>query len=135
MAQKQGPYATPVNVIWENILFIPIFGIIDSKRGQEILESMLTKIADVKSKSIILDILGVPTVDSAVANNLIKIAKATKLMGTECIISGISPEVAQAMVNLGIDLGDVETTGDIADALRLAFDRAGLEVRPKKTAA
>ena len=126
---KRKKALTPVNILWEDILMIPIFGTIDSKRAQEIMETMLTKIIDTGHKTIILDILGVATVDSAVANHIIKIAKATKLMGCACIISGISPEIAQALVNLGIELGDVKTTSTLQDALEVAFETSGFEVR------
>lgn len=122
----------PVNVIWEGILLIPISGTIDSKRAQEIMETILNKIIETKSKSIIMDVLGVVTVDSAVANHLIKITKATKLLGTRCIVSGIVPEIAQIIVALGVDLGEVDTRADIADALELAFEVAGLEVVKRK---
>jgi len=123
---------TPVNILWENVLMIPLFGTIDSKRAQEIMETMLTKVIDTGCKTIILDILGIVTVDSAVANHIIKMTKATKLMGCRCIISGISPEVAQALVDLGIELGDVNTTSTMRDALERAFDISGLEVRKIK---
>jgi rsbT co-antagonist protein RsbR len=134
MAKKKenNPIPTPVNVLWEGILLIPISGIIDSKRAQVIMETILNKIIETKSKSIIMDVLGVVTVDSAVANHLIKITKATKLLGTTCIVSGIVPEIAQTMVALGTDLGEVETRADIADALDLAFEVAGLEVVKRK---
>jgi rsbT co-antagonist protein RsbR len=122
----------PVNVIWEGILLIPISGTIDSKRAQGIMETILKKIIETKSKSIIMDVLGVVTVDSAVANHLIKITKATKLLGARCIVSGIVPEIAQIIVALGVDLGEVDTRADIADALELAFEVAGLEVVKRK---
>ena len=122
----------PVNVIWEGILLIPISGTIDSKRAQVIMETILNKIIETKSKSIIMDVLGVVTVDSAVANHLIKITKATKLLGARCIVSGIVPEIAQIIVALGVDLGEVDTRADIADALELAFEVAGLEVVKRK---
>lgn len=134
MANKKenNPVLTPVNVIWEGILLIPISGTIDSKRAQEIMETILNKIIETKSKSIIMDVLGVVTVDSAVANHLIKITKATKLLGARCIVSGIVPEIAQIIVALGVDLGEVDTRADIADALELAFEVAGLEVVKRK---
>ena len=134
MANKKenNPVLAPVNVIWEGILLIPISGTIDSKRAQGIMETILNKIIETKSKSIIMDVLGVVTVDSAVANHLIKITKATKLLGTRCIVSGIVPEIAQIIVALGVDLGEVDTRADIADALKLAFEVAGLEVVKRK---
>jgi len=134
MANKKenNPVLAPVNVIWEGILLIPISGTIDSKRAQAIMETILKKIIETKSKSIIMDVLGVVTVDSAVANHLIKITKATKLLGARCIVSGIVPEIAQIIVALGVDLGEVDTRADIADALELAFEVAGLEVVKRK---
>lgn len=134
MANKKenNPVLAPVNVIWKGILLIPISGTIDSKRAQGIMETILNKIIETKSKSIIMDVLGVVTVDSAVANHLIKITKATKLLGARCIVSGIVPEIAQIIVALGVDLGEVDTRADIADALELAFEVAGLEVVKRK---
>jgi len=130
--QEGNDIPTPVNMIWEGILMLPIFGIIDSKRAQDIMETMLAKISDTGSKFIILDILGVANVDSAVANHLIKISKATQLMGCESIISGVSPEIAQTLIGLGVELGDITTTGTLADALGLSFKSLGLEVRKGK---
>ena len=121
--------ATPVNIVWEGILLVPIFGIIDSKKAQNIMETMLTKILDTESKTIILDILGVAAMDSAIANHILKISKATKLMGCECIVSGISPSIAQTLVHLGVDLGQVVTRATLKDALQFAFRSAGLELK------
>ena len=121
--------ATPVNIVWEGILLVPIFGIIDSKKAQSIMETMLTKILDTESKTIILDILGVAAMDSAIANHILKISKATKLMGCECIVSGISPSIAQTLVHLGVDLGQVVTRATLKDALQFAFKSAGLELK------
>ncbi|MDM8516461.1 STAS domain-containing protein [Desulfobacterales bacterium HSG16] len=129
MAESEMRTVVPVNMLWDKILMLPIFGTIDSARGQEIMESMLKKIIATKSKVIILDILGVPIVDSAVANHLIKITKATQLIGSEAIISGISAEIAQTMVSLGIELGNVTTTADLADAVQLAFDKTGYVIK------
>jgi rsbT co-antagonist protein RsbR len=128
---KKTEILTPVNILWDNILMVSIFGILESKRTQDLMESMLTKVSETGYKTIILDILGVITVDSAVANHLIKITKGTKLMGCVCIVSGISPAIAQTLVNLGIDLGNVITTSTLRDALEIAFDNSGLEVRKK----
>ncbi len=132
MANSKAKKGTPVNILWDKILMLPIFGMIDSARSQEIMETMLNKIIDTKSKVIILDILGVAVVDSAVANHLIKITKATQLVGAEAIISGISSEVAQTLVNLGIELGGVTTTATLADAVQLAFDKTGYIVEQTK---
>lgn len=127
--------ATPVTVLWENILMLPIVGTIDSKRGQEIMETILTKILETEAKTIILDILGIATVDSKVASHLVKITQACKLMGSDCVISGISPAIAQTLVQLGVELGGVYTTATLKDAVVLAFDMTGLEVVSRKKAA
>src|SRR5687767_6005624 len=92
---------TPVNILWDGILLIPISGMMDSSKAQSIMESMLEKILETEAKTIILDILGVAAVDSAVANHILKMSKATKLMGCDCLISGISPAIAQTLVHLG----------------------------------
>jgi len=123
---------TPVNMLWKNILLVPIFGTLDSKRAQDVMEAMLEKIVDTESKTIIMDILGVSTVDSAVANHIIKVTKATRLVGCDCIISGISSSIAQTLVHLGIELGNVMTRATIKDALELAFKMNGFEVREIK---
>jgi rsbT co-antagonist protein RsbR len=117
--------STPVTALWNDILMLPLVGIIDSRRAQEVMSSMLARIADTRAKVIILDISGVAVVDTAVANHLIKITKATALMGCSCIISGLSPAIAQTIVELGIDVGDVKTTATLRDALADAFRRTG----------
>ncbi len=118
--------STPVTQIWEGVLFLPIVGIVDSKRAQEIMNATLTKISQTQSRAFIMDISGVAVVDTAVANYLIKVTKATRLMGCECTISGLSPAIAQTIVELGIDIGKVKTTATMQDALVDAFQRLGL---------
>jgi rsbT co-antagonist protein RsbR len=118
--------STPVTQIWEGVLFLPIVGIVDSKRAQEIMNATLAKIAQTQSRAFIMDISGVAVVDTAVANYLIKVTKATRLMGCECTISGVSPAIAQTIVELGIDVGKVKTTATMQDALVDAFQRLGL---------
>lgn len=118
--------STPVTQIWEGVLFLPIVGIVDSKRAQEIMNATLTKISQTQSRAFIMDISGVAVVDTAVANYLIKVTKATRLMGCECTISGLSPAIAQTIVELGIDVGRVKTTATMQDALVDAFQRLGL---------
>ena len=120
--------STPVTAIWEGILLLPIVGVIDSKRSQDIMEAMLTKISDTQSKVIILDISGVAVVDTAVANHLIKISRATSLMGCECVISGISPAIARTIVELGIDVGSLRTTSTLKDSLSYAFAQTGIQL-------
>jgi rsbT co-antagonist protein RsbR len=120
--------STPVTAIWRDVLLLPIVGIVDSKRSQEIMNAMLTKIAEVQAKVIIMDIAGVAIVDTAVANHLIKITKATKLMGCECTISGVSAAIAQTVVELGIDVGEIRTTATLRDALESAFRDVGISI-------
>lgn len=123
--------AIPINVIWDKILFVPLIGTLDTSRGQNLLESMLNKILATESKIIILDILGVETVDTSVAQHLVNITKASKLLGCETIISGISPNIAQAIVSLGIDLGQVFTTSTLKNAFELALDQISMEIIQK----
>jgi len=124
--------ATPITILWKNILLLPIVGIVDSKRGQEIMETMLARIQEFEAKVIILDILGVAIVDSGVANHLLKISNATKIMGCNCIITGISPSIAQSLVHLGVDLKDIITRTSLKDGVEMAFGILGLEVKEKK---
>jgi methyl-accepting chemotaxis protein len=110
--------STPVTKIWDGVLFAPIVGIVDSKRSVDIMNKALNSIADTRARTLLLDIGGVAVVDTAVANHLIKIAKAAVLMGCRTIISGISPAIAQTIAELGIDLGAIQTTSTIESALR-----------------
>jgi rsbT co-antagonist protein RsbR len=121
--------STPVTALWDGILMLPVVGIIDSKRAQDIMHAMLSMIRETKAKVFILDISGVAVVDTAVANHLIKITKATRLMGCECTISGVSPSIAETVVELGIDVGNVSTTASLQDALVFAFAKTGAEIR------
>lgn len=120
--------STPVTEIWNGILFLPIVGIIDSHRARDVMNSTLAKIAAAQAQVFILDISGVGVVDTAVANNLIRITRATKLMGCESIISGVSPAIAQTIVDLGIDVGRIRTTATMRDALALSFRQVGAEI-------
>ena len=125
--------STPAIKLWDRVVILPVVGVVDSLRAQQMMNTMLTKIMETAAKVIILDIQGVAAVDTAVANHLIKIAKATKLMGCRCILSGISPAVAQTLVQLGIELGEMATNSTLQDALSDAFKLMDLEVRPKDT--
>ena len=120
--------STPVTSIWQGILMLPIVGLIDSKRAMDIMDSMLNKISETHAKVFILDISGVGVVDTAVANHLIKITKATQLMGCECTISGVSPAIAQTVVELGIEVGTVHSTSTLRDALEHAFHLTGVRL-------
>ena len=117
--------STPVTKIWDGVLFAPIVGIIDSKRSVDIMNRALSSISDTRARTLLLDIGGVAVVDTAVANHLIKIAKAAVLMGCKTIISGISPSIAQTITELGIDLGSIQTTSTIESALRESITRPG----------
>jgi methyl-accepting chemotaxis protein len=120
--------STPVAKIWEGVLFAPIVGIVDSRRSRDIMNKALASIVDNRAHTLMLDIGGVGVVDTAVANHLIKIAKAAVLMGCKTIISGISPAIAQTITELGIELGSVHTTSTIESALREAITNHGGKV-------
>ncbi|MBW1690814.1 MAG: STAS domain-containing protein [Deltaproteobacteria bacterium] len=122
----------PINILWDKMLMLSIIGLLDSKRTQVVMEDMLNKIQNNEAKVVVMDVQGVLAVDSAVANHLIKITKATRLMGCECIISGISPSVSQTIVNLGIELGEIISKATLKDALELAFNKLGFEVTKRK---
>jgi rsbT co-antagonist protein RsbR len=113
--------STPVTSIWEGILLLPLVGIVDSQRTQDIMEKVLSRISESQARVFVMDISGVVTVDTAVANNFIRITQATRLMGCDCIISGISPNVARTLVELGANVGEVRTTATLRDALQLAL--------------
>jgi rsbT co-antagonist protein RsbR len=122
--------STPVTRLWEGILAVPLVGTLDSARTQVVMESLLAEIVKSGASIAVMDITGVPTVDTLVAQHLLKTVAAAKLMGAECIISGIRPQIAQTIVHLGVNLGDVVTKATLADAFRHALARVGLEVRP-----
>jgi rsbT co-antagonist protein RsbR len=124
--------STPVTEIWEGLLFLPIVGIIDSRRSRDVMNAALNKIAETQARVFILDISGVGIVDTAVANHLIKITRATRLMGCETTISGVSPAIAQTIVDLGIDVGEVQTTATMRDALADAVHAIGLRTSSRR---
>jgi len=115
--------STPVTNIWDGILVLPLVGVIDSSRALDITSKVLSEISQQKSSYFILDISGVGIIDTSVANHLIKITKATRLMGCETMISGLSPEVANTIVDLGIDVGNVKTSISLQDSLKLAMQK------------
>jgi rsbT co-antagonist protein RsbR len=120
--------STPVVKLWDGILALPIIGTLDSARTQVVMESLLQTVVATNSKYAIIDITGVPTVDTLVAQHLLKTITAARLMGAECIISGVRPQIAQTIVHLGINLEDVITKANLADAFALALKRSGRTV-------
>ncbi|WP_322102391.1 STAS domain-containing protein [Paraburkholderia sp. J41] len=127
--------STPVVQLWEGILALPLIGTLDSARTQVVMESLLQKIVDTGAGLAIIDITGVPTVDTLVAQHLLKTVAAARLMGADCIISGIRPQIAQTIVHLGVDLTNVTTKATLADAFVIALQRIGASiVAPKITA-
>ena len=126
--QEMMELSTPVVKLWEGILALPIIGTLDSARTQVIMENLLGAIVQTNSRVAIIDITGVPTVDTLVAQHLIKTVTAARLMGAECIISGVRPQIAQTIVHLGIDLGQITTKAKLSDAFALALQRSGRTV-------
>lgn len=125
--------STPVVKLWEGILALPLIGTLDSARTQVVMESLLEAIVQTNSRVAIIDITGVSTVDTVVAQHLLKTVTAARLMGADCIISGVRPQIAQTIVHLGINLLDVTTKATLADAFGLAMQRAGFAfIRDKK---
>lgn len=120
--------STPVIKLWDGVLAVPMIGTLDSSRTQIVMETLLQKIVDTESGLAIIDITGVPTVDTLVAQHLLKTVSAIRLMGADCIISGIRPQIAQTIVHLGIDLEGISTKSTLADALALALTRTGYRV-------
>lgn len=125
--------STPVVKLWHNILMLPLIGTLDSARTQVVMESLLERLADAEAYIAIIDISGVPTVDTLVAQHLLKTIAAARLMGADCIISGIRPQIAQTIVHLGVDLGDVVTKSSLADAFTLALKMTNSSIIPKST--
>jgi rsbT co-antagonist protein RsbR len=126
--QEMLELSTPVVTLWDGVLALPLIGTLDSARTQIVMESLLQRIVDTGSAIAILDITGVPTVDTLVAQHLLKTVAAARLMGADCIISGIRPQIAQTIVHLGVDLNSVTTKATLADAFSVALKRAGLAV-------
>jgi len=126
--QEMLELSTPVVKLWDGILALPMIGTLDSSRTQVVMESLLQKIVETGSEVAIIDITGVPLVDTLVAQHLLKTVTAARLMGADCIISGIRPQIAQTIVHLGVDLAGVTTKATLADALALALRRLQLKV-------
>ena len=124
--------STPVVKLWDGVLAVPMIGTLDSARTQIVMESLLQKIVEDGAEIAIIDITGVPTVDTLVAQHLLKTVTAIRLMGADCIISGVRPQIAQTIVHLGVDLQGVTTKANLADALALALKRTGFTVSKSK---
>jgi rsbT co-antagonist protein RsbR len=120
--------STPVMKLWEGVIAVPLVGTLDSARTQLVMEKLLETLVATGADHAVLDITGVPTVDTEVAQHLFKTVSAARLLGTECIISGIRPQVAQTMVSLGIEFGDIATKATLADALAHALNRSGQRI-------
>jgi rsbT co-antagonist protein RsbR len=124
--------STPVVKLWEGVVALPLIGTLDSARTQVVMESLLERIVETNSTIAILDITGVPTVDTLVAQHLLKAVAAARLMGADCIISGIRPQIAQTIVHLGLDLSEVVTKASLADAVVVALERTGFEITRRR---
>ncbi|MGD0605368.1 MAG: STAS domain-containing protein [Streptosporangiaceae bacterium] len=122
--------STPVVRLWDGIIAVPLVGTLDSARAQLVMEKLLETLVATGADHAVLDITGVPTVDTEVAQHLLKTVNAARLLGAECTLSGIRPQVAQTIVSLGIEFGDIATKATLADALAHALRRAGLKVGP-----
>ena len=120
--------STPVVSLWEGVVALPVIGTLDSARTQVVMETLLQRIVETEAQIAIIDITGVPTVDTLVAQHLLKTVAAARLMGADCIISGIRPQIAQTIVHLGVTLGEVTTKATLADAFALALARTGQRV-------
>jgi rsbT co-antagonist protein RsbR len=126
--QEMLELSTPVIQLWDGVLALPLIGTLDSGRTQVVMESLLQQIVQTGSTIAIIDITGVPTVDTLVAQYLLKTVAAARLMGADCIISGVRPQIAQTIVHLGVELGDVSSRATLADAFRIALNRLGRTV-------
>ncbi len=127
-----GELSSPVIQVWEDVLVMPLVGAIDSARATRIMEDLLNGIIKYQAEIVIIDITGVPVVDTSVANHLVQTIKAAALLGARCVVVGISSEVAQSLVNLGVDLSGVITRSNLQAGVRYAMEMMGLEVVPKK---
>jgi rsbT co-antagonist protein RsbR len=125
--------STPVVKLWQGVVALPLIGTLDSARTQVVMESLLQKIVETDSAIAIIDITGVPTVDTMVAQHLLKAVTAARLMGADCIISGIRPLIAQTIVHLGLDLSEVTTKSSLADAVTVALVRTGHQIVRRRT--
>ena len=126
--QEMMELSTPVVQLWEEVVALPLIGTLDSERTQVVMENLLQRVVDTGARIAIIDITGVPTVDTLVAQHLMKTVAATRLMGADCIISGIRPQIAQTIVHLGVNLNDIVTKATLADAFQIALQRMGATI-------
>jgi rsbT co-antagonist protein RsbR len=126
--------STPVVQLWDEVLALPLIGTLDSSRTQVVMENLLQRVVETGARIAIIDITGVPTVDTLVAQHLMKTVAATRLMGADCIISGIRPQIAQTIVHLGVNLNDIITKATLADAFQVALQRVGATVSKNREA-
>ena len=124
--------STPVVELWDDIVALPLVGTLDSNRTQIVMETLLQRIVETGAAIAIIDITGVATVDTLVAQHLLKTVAAARLMGADCIISGIRPQIAQTIVHLGVNLGEVTTKATLADAFQIALKRTGAKMDRKQ---
>jgi len=127
--QEMLELSTPVVKVWDGVVALPLIGTLDSERTQIVMETLLQRIVETSATIAIIDITGVPTVDTLVAQHLLRTVAAAQLMGADCIISGIRPQIAQTIVHLGIDLSGVTTKATLADAIQIAMERSGFRVQ------
>jgi len=123
--------STPVIRVWEKVLTVPLIGVLDSERTQLVMETLLQRIVDTQSRVVIVDISGIPGIDTLVANHLLRTVTATKLLGAECIVTGVSSQIAQTLVHLGVDLSGIITRSSMSDGIAMAFEILNLKVMPK----
>jgi rsbT co-antagonist protein RsbR len=126
--QEMIELSTPVVRLWDNVLALPLIGTLDSSRTQVVMQNLLEAIVQTRSDYAIIDITGVPVVDTLVAQHLLKTVAAARLMGADCLISGIRPQIAQTIIHLGVDLTEVTTKATLADAFAIALKRSGLRL-------
>lgn len=124
--------STPVIEIWEGIVILPLIGVVDTFRARQILENMLGAITETQAEVAIIDITGVPVVDTEVAHHFLKTIDAAKMLGTQIILTGVSPYNAQTLVQLGVDLAKIPTKGALLSGLKMAFEMTGKEVKDKE---
>jgi anti-anti-sigma regulatory factor len=132
LSKTVGELSSPVIQVWEDVLVMPLVGAIDSTRAARIMEDLLTGITKYQAEIVIIDITGVPVVDTSVANHLVQTIKAASLLGAKCVVVGISSEVAQSLINLGVDLSGVVTRSNLQAGVWYAMEMMGLEVVPKR---